>query len=144
MHLTRHTDYALRVLMYAGTHGDRLVTIAEMANAYDISRNHLVKVVNELGHRGYLQTVRGKGGGVRLARVPEEIGVGQVVRATEEHLEIIDCVGKGCPIREPCRLRGALGQARDAFLEVLDRYTLADLVQNRKALLQALEVPASP
>lgn len=144
MHLTRHTDYALRVLMYAGTHEGELVTIAEMAHAYDISRNHLVKVVNELGHCGHLQTVRGKGGGVRLARAPEEIGVGQVVRATEEHLEIIDCVGNGCPIREPCRLRGALGDARDAFMAVLDGYTLADLVRNREALLKALEIPVSP
>jgi len=139
MRLTRHTDYALRVLMYAGARNDRLVTITEVANAFRISRNHLVKVVNNLGHQGYLQTVRGKGGGMRLNKDPQAISVGKVVRAMEEHLDIIDCAGSECPILAPCKLRTALGEARDAFMQVLDGYTLADLVANQADILAALD-----
>lgn len=139
MRLTRHTDYALRVLMYAGVRNDRLVTITEVANAYRISRNHLVKVVNALGHQGYLKTVRGKGGGLRLNQDPEAISVGRVVRTMEEHLDIIDCAGSECPILAPCQLRSALGRARDAFLGVLDGYTLADLVSNQAEIIAALD-----
>ena len=108
MRLTRHTDYALRVLMYLGARDGHLATITEVAQVYGISRNHLVKVVNALGHLGYLETVRGKGGGIRLGRAPATIGVGEVVRAMEENLDIIDCEGSQCPILAPCRLRTAL------------------------------------
>lgn len=139
MRLTRHTDYALRVLMYAGVRDDRLVTITEVANAYRISRNHLVKVVNTLGHQGYLKTVRGKGGGIRLNKDPQAISVGKVVRTMEEHLDIIDCAGSECPILAPCKLRSALDRARDAFMEVLDGYTLADLVSNQAEIIAALD-----
>jgi Rrf2 family nitric oxide-sensitive transcriptional repressor len=139
MRLTRHTDYALRVLMYAGTRKDGLVTITEVADAYNISRNHLVKVVNTLGHEGYLQTVRGKGGGFRLGKAPENVSVGKVVRTMEENLDIIDCAGSECPILAPCKLRTALGEARDAFMRVLDGYTLADLVSNADEILVALD-----
>ena len=139
MRLTRHTDYALRVLMYVGTRTDHLVTITEVANAYRISRNHLVKVVNTLGHQGYLQTLRGKGGGIRLGQAPEAISVGAVVRAMEQNLDIIDCAGSECPIIAPCKLRTALGEARDAFMRVLDGYTLADLVSNQSEILAALD-----
>ena len=139
MRLTRHTDYALRVLMYLGARDNQLVTITEVANAYQISRNHLVKVVNTLGRQGYLHTLRGKGGGIRLGKAPADISVGKVVRAMEEHLDIIDCAGSECPILAPCNLRGALGEARDAFMRVLDGYTLADLVSNRGEILQALQ-----
>ena len=139
MRLTRHTDYALRVLMYLGARENQLVTITEVANAYRISRNHLVKVVNTLGHQGYLTTLRGKGGGIRLGKAPDQISVGKVVRTMEEHLDIIDCTGSECPIVAPCRLRGALGEARDAFMRVLDGYTLADLVSNQDEILAALD-----
>jgi Rrf2 family nitric oxide-sensitive transcriptional repressor len=142
MHLTRHTDYALRVLMYVGARQGQRVTITEVAEAYGISRNHLVKVVNALGHQGYLQTTRGKGGGIRLGLPPGEIGVGRVVRAMEEQLEIIDCAGSECPILGPCRLSGVLDEALEAFLAVLDRYTLAYLLGNQDQILQALGVPA--
>ena len=142
MHLTRYTDYALRVLMYTGARQGQRVTITEVAEVYDISRNHLVKVVNTLGHQGYLQTTRGKGGGIRLGMAPEEIVVGRVVRAMEEQLEIIDCAGSQCPILGPCRLSGALDEALEAFLAVLDRYTLAYLLGNQGQLLQALGVSA--
>mgnify|MGYP006286842537 CR=1 FL=1 len=138
MRLTRYTDYGLRVLMYLGVQGDKLATITEVAEAYDISRNHLVKVVNELGRLGYLRTVRGKGGGIRLGKEPEQIRVGAVVRAMEEHLDIIDCTGSDCPILSPCRLRTALGEARDAFMAVLDRYTLADLLADQQGLREVL------
>ncbi|MFP4561638.1 MAG: Rrf2 family transcriptional regulator [Thiohalorhabdus sp.] len=138
MRLTRHTDYALRVLMYLGARDNELATITEVAEVYKISRNHLVKVVNVLGREGYLQTVRGKGGGIRLGMPPDKIVVGSVVRTMEEHLDIIDCVGTECPIIAPCRLRTALGEARDAFMAVLDRYTLADLVVPQADILHAL------
>ena len=141
MYLTRHTDYALRVLMYAGARQGRRVTITEVAEVYDISRNHLVKVVNTLGRLGYLQTSRGKGGGIRLGLPPEEIGVGRVVRHMEEQLEIIDCAGSECPILGPCRLSGVLDEALEAFLAVLDRYTLAYLLGNQDQILHALGVP---
>ncbi|MFA9461285.1 Rrf2 family transcriptional regulator [Thiohalorhabdus methylotrophus] len=145
MRLTRHTDYALRVLMYLGARNNELATITEVAEVYKISRNHLVKVVNVLGREGYLQTVRGKGGGIRLGMPPEQIGVGAVVRVMEENLDIIDCVGTECPIIAPCRLRTALGEARDAFLAVLDSYTLADLVVQQEQILHALfdQAPAT-
>lgn len=142
MQLTRHTDYALRVLMYAAIHGGERLTITEVAEAFTVSRNHLVKVVNALGRQGYLETLRGKNGGIRLGLAPEAIGVGAVVRSMEEQLEIIDCAGTGCPILAPCRLRSVLGEAFDAFMAVLDRYTLADLVTNRGELRQALNIPA--
>jgi len=139
MRLTRHTDYALRVLMYAGSRPQELVTISEVARAYRISRNHLVKVVNTLGRQGYLETIRGKNGGIRLGKAPETISVGKVVRAMEEHLDIIDCTGSECPILAPCKLRHALGEARDAFMRVLDGYTLADLVSNADEIMAALD-----
>lgn len=139
MRLTRHTDYALRVLMYTAARDERLVTITEVASAYRISRNHLVKVVSTLGHHGYLETIRGKGGGIRLGKAPADISVGTVVRTMEEHLDIIDCAGSDCPIIAPCRLRTALDEAAEAFLRVLDGYTLADLVINQAEILSALD-----
>jgi len=138
MRLKQYTDYALRVLMYAGAREDTLVTISEVAQAYGVSRHHLVKVVNQLGVLGYVETVRGRGGGFRLGCAPAEISVGEVVRHMEGCLDIVDCAGTGCPILGPCRLRPILGEARDAFLAVLDRYTLADLTANRGDLLLVL------
>ncbi len=138
MRLTRYTDYGLRVLMYLGVQSGRLATITEVAEAYQVSRNHLVKVVNELGRLGFLRTVRGKGGGIRLAKAPEQIRVGAVVRAMEENLDIIDCAGADCPIMGPCRLRTAVGEALEAFMGVLDRYTLADLLAEREGLRDLL------
>lgn len=141
MNLTRHTDYALRVLMYLASDADRLATIAEIADAYAISRNHLMKVVNQLGRAGFVQTIRGQQGGLRLGREPVAINIGAVVRATEGNLEIIDCDKPGCPIVPACALKGALNEARDAFLAVLDRYTLQDLVGKRGHRLMALLRP---
>ena len=141
MRLTVRTDYALRVLMYVGLQPERLATIAEMAAAYGVSENHLMAVVHRLGTLGYLETVRGKGGGVRLARPPEAISLGEVVRRVESDLALVECFGaeRGrCPIESACVLRDVLGEALEAFLGVLDRHTVADLVRPRYALGQLL------
>ncbi len=140
MRLTVYTDYALRVLMYVAVRPDPLPTIGQIADAYQISRNHLMKVVYELGQAGYLETVRGKNGGLRLARRPEEIGLGLLVRETEPDMALVPCfdpINAQCAITPACRLRGAFAEARTAFLGVLDSYSLADLVSNG-ASLQAL------
>lgn len=129
MRLTRYTDYALRTLIYVALNEPRQSSIGEIARAYGISENHLTKVVHELGRLGLMRTIRGRGGGLRLARHPEEIAVGTVVRLLEEDLALVECFsGTNCAITAPCRLRRALGEALAAFLAVLDRYTLADLV----------------
>ena len=141
MRLAVRTDYALRVLMYAGLARERRVTIAEMAAAYGISENHLMTLVHRLRTLGYLETVRGKGGGVRLARPPEAIGLGEVVRAVEADMALVECFGGEpgrCPIEPACALRGVLGEALDAFLAVLDRHSLADLLGPRRALCRLL------
>jgi len=137
MRLTVYTDYALRVLMYLAVHVEPMPTIGEIAATFRISRNHLMKVAYELGQSGYIDTVRGKYGGLRLARPPAKIRVGEVVRTTEPDLALVPCfepTNIPCVLSSDCRLRGALYQAQAAFLEVLDRFTLEDLVSNRAAL----------
>jgi Rrf2 family nitric oxide-sensitive transcriptional repressor len=129
MRLTHYTDYALRTLIYLGLSEPRQATIAEISRAYSISENHLVKVVHHLGQLNLVKTSRGRGGGVRLALAPDQINVGQVVRSTEDDLALVECFGNGsCVITPACHLRGILGEALTAFLAVLDRYTLADLI----------------
>ncbi|MDA8110472.1 MAG: Rrf2 family transcriptional regulator [Betaproteobacteria bacterium] len=143
MRLTTFTDYALRVLIYLGTAPDGFATIEQIAGGYRISANHLMKVVHQLGQLGYVATVRGKGGGLRLARAPESINVGEVVRRTEDGFAIVECFEKGarnCAIAPSCVLKHALHEALDAFLEALDRYTLADLLKPRKPLAQVLRI----
>jgi Rrf2 family nitric oxide-sensitive transcriptional repressor len=142
MRLTVYTDYALRVLMYVALHPERLPTIGEIASSYGISRNHLMKVVYELGLASYVVTVRGKNGGLRLARAPQDIVLGEVVRRTEPDMALVPCfepTRAPCAITPACILRRALHEARSAFLEVLDGYTLADLVKNRTMLSALLE-----
>lgn len=140
MKLTRYTDYALRVLMYLGTRPDQPATMTEIAECYEISRNHVMKVVYELGQMGYLKTTRGKHGGIELGRKPEQINVGRLIRETEKNLEIVECFGPGnhCPITSACILKKALSQALNAFFEVLDQYTLADLIEPRSQLQKLL------
>lgn len=133
MRLTIFTDYTLRVLIYLGAHRDdaRLTTISDIADSYGISRNHLMKVVHQLSKLGYIETTRGKGGGMRLAHAPEAINIGELVRATEEDLALVECFQNGpprCPIVHACTLQGVLAQALNSFFDVLDRYTLADLL----------------
>lgn len=129
MRLTRYTDYSLRTLMYLGLHEPRQSSIAEIASAYGISESHLTKVVHQLGRAGLIRTTRGRGGGLRLGKPAAEIIVGSVVRQTEEDLALVECFAtEACAITAPCRLRRVLGEALAAFLGVLDRYTLADLL----------------
>jgi Rrf2 family transcriptional regulator, nitric oxide-sensitive transcriptional repressor len=141
MRLTLHTDYSLRVLLYAGLKRDALVTIPELVRQFDMSRGHAMKVVHGLARKGYLKTIRGKNGGLRLARPPQAITVGAVVRDMEPELGVVGCLqGRSgyCRIEECCELRQALREAMDAFRAVLDRYTIADLIQPRHALTRLL------
>ena len=140
MRLTLWTDYALRTLIYVGARGGRLSTIAEIAESFDISRTHLMKVVNRLGRQGYIETIRGKGGGMRLARSPAEIRVGAVVRETEDDLAVMGCLAETgfCRIEGCCVLRRALHEATLAFLHILDGYTLADLLAPSARLAHSL------
>ncbi len=133
MHLTLHTDFALRVLIQVGLNDGKLTTIKEIAQTFDISKTHLMKVVNDLSQKGYLDTVRGRNGGIRLMREPRDINIGQVVRDTETQLDVIGCLEhRGyCPIQRVCVLRGVLSDATEAFLAVLDDHTLADLIKPR-------------
>lgn len=130
MRLSLFSDYSLRVLMFAALKGEAF-SLSEVAEAYDISRHHLVKVVNYLAKLGYLETRRGRGGGISLGMPPEEIRIGMVVRRTEDSPIIVECFDSQhntCPINGSCRLKGALAQAVNAFYETLDRHTLRDLV----------------
>ncbi len=139
MRLTTFSDYSLRVLMYLGVHDDRLATIAEVAAAYGISENHLVKVVHHLAQRGYVETLRGKGGGMRLARKPARINLGELVRGTEEQ-RLVECfdADSSCRIESACALRAILGEALESFFAVLDRHTLADLLVQERKLAKVL------
>lgn len=143
MRLTVYTDYALRMLMYLALKDDGLATIEEIAQSYDISKNHLMKVAHQLGVAGYLETVRGRHGGLRLARPAKDITLGEVVRHTEPDMAIVMCfepVNAECAIQPYCVLRKALEQARNAFVEVLDDYTLSDLVKPRAPLQAMLSI----
>jgi Rrf2 family transcriptional regulator, nitric oxide-sensitive transcriptional repressor len=139
MRLTLNTDFSLRVLIHVGLCRDKLTTIEEIAKSFDISKNHLMKVVNDLGQNGYLETVRGRSGGIRLMREPRHINIGQVVRDTEQ-LGVVGCLERRgyCPIERACVLRSALQDATQAFLAVLDTYTLADFIKPRQALSSLL------
>jgi len=130
MRLTMMTDYAMRLLMYVAQRPERLCTIAEVARAYDISEAHLMKVTHQLGLAGWIETVRGKGGGMRLAHRPEDINVGAVVRRMESDFQITECFGMSsrCSLIGSCGLTGILNEALQAFLERLDAHTLADVL----------------
>lgn len=137
-----YTDYSLRVLIYLGTKEDgKLTTIQEISDAYHISKNHLMKVTFELGKAGFIETVRGRGGGIRLADRPENINVGAVVRTMEEDFHLVECFNSEtntCPISPICGLRGVLGKALHAYLSVLDEYNLQDLLFNKEGLRDLL------
>lgn len=142
MRLTMYTDFSLRVLIYLGTkEKNELSTIQAISDAYGISKNHLMKVTYELGKLGYIETIRGRGGGIRLAKDPEDINIGQVVRHTEDdfHLvECFDCKTNTCVISPVCGLKGALNRALFAYLKVLDEYTLADFLHHKHKLANLL------
>lgn len=147
MRLTVYTDYALRLLMYLAVKDDGLATIAEVAESYDISRNHMMKVAHQLGVAGYVATVRGRSGGLKLARPAVDINLGDVVRHSEQDMALVPCmspVDAACAIRPSCLLKRALDKATAAFLAVLDDYTLGDLVKPRHALRCLLEIGSPP
>lgn len=140
MHLTQHTNYALRVLMYLAT-VDRAVRIAEIAEAHAISHNHLVKVVHRLAKEGYVHTKQGRNGGMSLAKPAASITVGEIVRLTEDHMNLVECFQGGvsaCKILPVCILQRTLVQALAAFMKELDGTTIADVTRNRVELLQSL------
>ena len=143
MRLTVHSDYSLRVLIYLALKRGEQATIPEIAEAYAISRGHLMKVVHELGRLGYVDTVRGRKGGMTLGKPAESIRVGQVLRETEESLALVECFSKGepgkaCKIDGSCRLKAILAEAQRAFFQVLDSYSLADIVDGRATPLRRL------
>jgi Rrf2 family nitric oxide-sensitive transcriptional repressor len=141
MRLTVHTDYALRVLMTLAVVADRVVTIDELARRHRVSKNHLMKVAQTLVGLGFVQSVRGRAGGLRLARDPREIRMGAVVRALEDDMRLVECLGEGpatCIFTGACRLTRALAQALEAFLAELDKLTLADLAGLRPAMRERL------
>ena len=141
MKLTTFSDYTLRVLMFLALSRDRLATIPEIAAAYDISENHLMKVVHQLARAGVIESVRGKGGGIRLAREPGDIRLGRIVRASEGNVPIVECLSgdaAACRIAPACRLTAVLSRAFEALYATLDEYTLADLVRSPKRLQSLL------
>lgn len=133
MKLTLFTDYSMRVLLYLAAHPDRLCSISEVARGYGISQNHLMKVVNDLAKAGYIESVRGRGGGIRLGKPAEQINVGALVRHTEEGFDLVDC--GSCVIAPACGMTGVLKEAVRAFLSVLDRYTIAELMPKQDNLM---------
>ncbi|MDE2600466.1 MAG: Rrf2 family transcriptional regulator [Rhodocyclaceae bacterium] len=142
MRLTSFSDYTLRVLIYLALEPERLVTIQSIADGYDISENHLMKVVHHLARAGLIETVRGKGGGVRLARPAAEIRLGEVVRSTEGGTPIVECLGDDnhCCITRSCALTGILVAAFGKLYAYLDDYTLADLVLKPQPLQRQLNI----
>lgn len=142
MQLTRFSDYTLRTLIAVGLSDDAGITIAEIADRYGISRNHLMKVVHQLGQAGYLETSRGKGGGLRLAREPERIRLGEVLRYTEGAFALVPCFDGSaqprCVIEPACVLKHVLRDGIEAFLQVMDAHTLADLLRPRRRLKSLL------
>lgn len=145
MQLTRHTDYALRLLIYVARSPDTAVTVPSVAQVYDISAHHLAKVAQKLIQFRYLRGLRGRGGGVQLARSPRDINVGTLVRETEQTLALVECFESSsrCVIGPVCRLKRALYEAQQAFFEVLDQYTLDDLLDKPEQLDRLLGIERS-
>jgi Rrf2 family nitric oxide-sensitive transcriptional repressor len=142
MRLTSYSNYALRILMIAAVRDGELATVQEVADAFDISKAHLVKCVHNLGLWGYLDTVRGRNGGFRLAKAAARITVGEVIRKTEDDLNLVECFSaetNTCPLIGICALSDAFKAARQAFLDVLDKVTIADIAANPRGLMKALD-----
>jgi len=146
MRLTAFTDYCLRALIFVALKGEELATVDEIAQRYRINRNHVVKVVFRLSQLGYLRTLRGKGGGIRLADDPAKLNLGRLVRQTEPDFSLVECFKERdclCAIEAACVLKGALRTALEAFFAVLDGYTLADLIRPSRSLARLLALPAN-
>lgn len=147
MRLTDYTDYSLRTLMYLGMQSDRLVTIQDIADAYGISKSHLMKVVHQLGLTGAVETIRGRSGGLRLGKKPEEINIGEVVRRAEPDFMMVECFNRHsneCVLSPSCALAGVLSKATKAYLDVLDSVTLDDLLRNSESLHKIIKVHLPP
>ena len=147
MRLTDYTDYSLRTLMYLGTHRENLVTIQDIADAYSISKSHLMKVVHQLGLAGLVETIRGRSGGLRLGKEPEEINIGDVVRGTEPDFMMVECFSREtneCILSPSCELQDVLRRATNAYLDVLSGVTLADLLRNSGSLRRLARVQVHP
>jgi len=144
MRLTLYTDYSLRVLFYLGVKGNaKLSTIQEIADNYNISKNHLMKVTYDLGQLGLIETIRGRGGSIRLNVDPEDINIGKLVRHTEEDFHLVECFDREnnkCIISPSCQLKHALHEALQAYLKVLDQYTLADFLKSKDELSKLLGI----
>lgn len=146
MNLTYYTNYSLRVMIYLGLHSSSLASISQISEAFKISRNHLIKVVHNLAKQGFIKTTRGRGGGLRLARDPREINVGEVVRKTEANFNLVECFSSPtntCPLTPACALKNIVLEAEEAFFSVLDRYSLADLLVRRKQMANLLGMTLS-
>ncbi|MEM7427938.1 MAG: Rrf2 family transcriptional regulator [Pseudomonadota bacterium] len=146
MRLNAQSDYALRLLMQLAVNPNALVTISEVAQRFRVSRNHLMKIAQALGHHGFIETVRGRSGGLRLSAPPQDISVGAVVRKMEGDFALVECLPGGngqCIISSACQLTGILNEALDAFLSVLDSYTLADLTGANARLAKILSLRAA-
>lgn len=144
MHLTRFTDYSIRVLIFLATKGEERSTINEIAETFNISRNHLMKIVQELSQKNYVTAIRGKNGGLLLTRDPATIGLGELVREMEHDMALVECFhsDNACIITPACRLQPILNDALSAFLGVLDHYTLADLLGSQQSqLAQLMRIP---
>lgn len=140
MQLTSFTDYGLRALIYmASLPAERMTSISEVTEVYGLSRNHMVKIINQLSHTGFVTTVRGKNGGIRLGKPARTIRLGDVVRALEP-LSLVNCASEFCHITPACRLKSVLQQAVQNFLKELDSYTLADMVEDNSPLYRLLLV----
>lgn len=147
MRLTDYTDYSLRTLIYLGLNRDQLVTIQDIADAYDISKSHLMKVVHQLGLAGLVETIRGRSGGLRLGMEPESINIGAVVRRTEPDFTMVECFDRQineCILSPSCGLQDVLRQATSAYLAVLDGVTLADLLRNSSSLRKLTKIAVYP
>jgi Rrf2 family nitric oxide-sensitive transcriptional repressor len=147
MRLTDYTDYSLRTLMYLGLNRDRLATIQDIADTYSISKSHLMKVVHQLGLAGFVETIRGRSGGLRLGMEPEDINIGAVVRRTEPDFMMVECFDRKiseCILSPACELQGTLRKATAAYLSVLDEVTLADLLRNSNSLRKLARIELHP
>ncbi len=147
MQLTKFSDYSLRALIATTLRGPELVTIPELAVMYDISEDHVRKVMHQLACHGFLESVRGRSGGYRLGRPAEEITLGEVIRTTETEFRIVECFKPSsgqCRLEPGCELKPILREALEAFLAVLDRYTLADLVRRDRRIAALLGIEAGP
>ena len=136
MRLTAFTDFGLRTLMYlTSIPAEKLSSVPEVARVYDASQNHFVKVIGQLTKLGYVQSIRGKNGGIRLAKKAEDINIGKVIRELENHLDAVNCTKPACQIASCCELKHALALAMEAFLSTMEQYSLADIVHNKPELI---------